>query len=108
MKGAASWEEFRSELAPDAQKRLDEKRIRRLVGAALADLRKQAGKSQAELGSEADIPQGNVSRLENSDDMLLSTIQRYMQAIGGSAEIVLRDAEGRAVHIDVTPSRKIA
>lgn len=108
MKGAVSWDEMRAELPQDMQARLDEKRARRRIGEAMAELRKQAGKSQVDVGEGAEIPQGNVSRLEKSDDMLLSTIQRYMQAIGGSAELVLKDAEGREVHIEVAPARKSA
>ncbi len=99
LKGAVSWKDMRAELPLDVQDRLNEKRTRRLAGAALAALRKETGLTQSELAASAQIPQSNVSRTEKSDDMLLSSIGRYMRAIGGSAELVLRGADGKEVHI---------
>jgi DNA-binding transcriptional regulator YiaG len=101
MKGAMSWKDIRAELPQDVQDRLDDKRTRRLAGEAMAELRKEAGITQTEVAASAQIPQSNVSRTEKSDDMLLSTIGRYMRAIGGSAELVLRTAEGKEVHIGI-------
>ncbi|QYO77222.1 helix-turn-helix domain-containing protein [Devosia salina] len=100
-KGAVSWNDIRAELPQDMQDRLDDKRTRRLAGEAMAALRKEAGVTQSELAAGAEIPQSNVSRTEKSDDMLLSTIARYMRAIGGSAELVLRTAQGKEVHIGI-------
>lgn len=102
-KGAASWMDIRAELPQDMQDRLDDKRTRRLAGEAMAELRKEAGVTQSEVAAGAEIPQSNVSRTEKGDDMLLSTIARYMRAIGGSAELVLRTAQGKEVHIGIDP-----
>jgi transcriptional regulator with XRE-family HTH domain len=100
-KGAVSWSDIRAELPQDMQDRLDDKRTRRLAGEAMAELRKEAGITQSEVAAGAEIPQSNVSRTEKGDDMLLSTIARYMRAIGGSAELVLRTAQGKEVHIGI-------
>ncbi|WP_248306554.1 helix-turn-helix transcriptional regulator [Devosia sp. MC521] len=97
--GAVHWSDMRAELPADVQGRLNEKRARRLAGEAMAELRRAAGVTQAEVAIGAAIPQSNVSRTEKGDDMLLSTIGRYMHAIGGSAELVLRNAEGTEIHI---------
>lgn len=103
LKRAPSWDEVRAELPQDVQDRLNETRARRRIGEALAELRKNAELTQAAVGSGAEIPQGNVSRMEKSDDMLLSSISRYMRAIGGSVEVVLKGADGHAVHVEVDP-----
>ncbi|RYG57130.1 MAG: helix-turn-helix domain-containing protein [Alphaproteobacteria bacterium] len=101
MKGAISWKDMRAELPRDVQDRLDDKRTRRLAGEAMAELRKEAGITQSDLAADAEIPQSNVSRTEKGDDMLLSTIGRYMRAIGGSAELVLRTSEGKEIRIGI-------
>lgn len=103
LKGAVSWKDMRAELPQDVQDRLNEKRARRLAGEAMASLRKELGMTQSELAASAEIPQSNVSRTEKSDDMLLSSIARYMRALGGSAELVLHSAEGKEVHIALDP-----
>jgi DNA-binding transcriptional regulator YiaG len=110
LKNAVSWTEMRAELPPEVQDRLNEKRARRLAGEALADLRRDSGLTQSELAASADIPQSNVSRTENSEDMLLSSVARYMRAMGGSAELVLRSKQGKEVRIalDADPDRQSA
>jgi hypothetical protein len=40
-------------------------------------------------GADAlDTDQGNVSRLEQQADMYVSTLRRYLEALGGTLEIV--------------------
>ncbi|WP_375451418.1 helix-turn-helix domain-containing protein [uncultured Devosia sp.] len=103
LKGAVSWKDIRHELPVDVQDRLNEKRTLRLAGEAMAELRKESGVTQADLAAKAAIPQSNVSRTENSDDMLLSSVARYMRALGGTTELVLRSAKGTEVHIAIDP-----
>jgi hypothetical protein len=104
MIGAVSWKDMRAELPQDVQDRLNERRTLRLAGEAMAELRRDAGLTQTDLAVGADIPQSNVSRTEKSNDMLLSSVARYMRALGGSAELVLRGADGKEIHIGMDPS----
>jgi predicted transcriptional regulator len=53
----------------------------------LRALREAAGKTQAEVAKLVDIDQGEVSRLENRVDHRLSTLKRYVQALGGDIEV---------------------
>ena len=103
LKGAVSWKDVRRELPADVQDRLNVKRALRMAGEAMAEMRKEAGVTQADLATKADIPQSNVSRAENSEDMLLSSVARYMRALGGSAELVLRSPSGKEVRIGINP-----
>ncbi|AXB43626.1 XRE family transcriptional regulator [Amycolatopsis albispora] len=61
-----------------------------LVGFRLAQLRQQAGVSQAELARRIGISQPRVSQLENGDlaQMELDTIRRYIAALGGRLRVV--------------------
>ena len=94
------WKTLRDELPADVQERLNAKRDARQLGRALADIRKAADVSQHQLATQAGMTQNTVSKIENASDVLLSSLLRYMQAIGGSVEIVLRDAKGGARVID--------
>lgn len=53
----------------------------------LQNLRKLAGFTQVDLAARLDLPQGNISRLENNSDMLLSTLNGYVEALGGKLRL---------------------
>lgn len=54
----------------------------------LRELRNARDLSQADLAEALDTDQGNVSRLEQQGDMYVSTLRRYLEALGGTLEIV--------------------
>ena len=55
----------------------------------LRTLRVALGKTQADVSRTAEMDQGDISRLEARDDMRLSTLKRYVSAIGGQVEIAV-------------------
>lgn len=55
----------------------------------LQELRKAAGITQARVSKKMDMPQSNISRLEKNSDMLLSTLQSYISAIGGKLNLTV-------------------
>jgi len=57
---------------------------------SLRELRKLAGRTQAEVGEAAGLAQSEVSRIEARDDALLTTLRRYVEALGGELELVAR------------------
>lgn len=94
------WKALRNELPADVQGRLNAKREARRLGRMLGELRKSATLTQQQVAEGAGMTQNNVSKLENADDLLLSSLLRYMQALGGRVEIVLHDRHGNARTID--------
>ena len=52
----------------------------------LRALRESTGKTQEEIAAAASMGQSEVSRLERRDDYLLSTLRRYINALGGELE----------------------
>ena len=56
--------------------------------ATLRDLRVAASQTQAEMAQALGVRQDTISRLEQRSDMLLSTMRRYVEAMGGQLEIV--------------------
>ncbi|HTB50264.1 MAG TPA: XRE family transcriptional regulator [Solirubrobacteraceae bacterium] len=67
----------------------DIQRVREAMRAELrlADLRKHRGASQAKIAKRLEVSQSNVSQLERSDDVKLSTLAHYVEALGGHLEI---------------------
>lgn len=55
----------------------------------LRELRKSAGLSQAELAGRIGVSQRQVSKIENGDleNSKVSTIRRYIEALGGKLEV---------------------
>jgi DNA-binding transcriptional regulator YiaG len=60
----------------------------------LQELRHARELSQATLAEALETDQGNISRLEQRTDMYISTLRRYIEAMGGSLDIIARFPEG--------------
>ena len=57
------------------------------IGTRLRELRQLAGVTQAELANRLQIDQTAVSRLEQRDDIRLSTLRGYIEALGAELRI---------------------
>jgi transcriptional regulator with XRE-family HTH domain len=56
---------------------------------SLREVRKDLGRTQVQVATEAGMSQGDLSRLERRNDHLLSTLQRYAAALGGELEVTV-------------------
>ncbi len=76
-------------LAPERRRRI-EKRVVALIAEemTLRELRKARELTQASVARELGIGQDAVSRLEQRSDLLLSTLRRTVEAMGGSLSLV--------------------
>ena len=66
-------------------------RAQRGVHLTMRTLREAAGKTQIDVAAASQINQADVSRLESRedfDDYQVSTLRRYLAALGGTLEIV--------------------
>lgn len=82
------WSEIREKMAPARRARLDDEVRRQLLVMTLRELRQEAGKTQAEVAEIAEMTQAELSKIERRDDHLLSTLRRYVSALGGQIEVV--------------------
>jgi transcriptional regulator with XRE-family HTH domain len=82
------WKAIKSAMAPARRARIDAAVRRELLAMDLRELRKEAGKTQAEVAEIAEMTQAELSKLERRDDHLLSTLRRYVKALGGELEVV--------------------
>ncbi|MFO1375804.1 MAG: helix-turn-helix transcriptional regulator [Steroidobacteraceae bacterium] len=66
---------------------------------SLQELRKAMNRTQVEIARALDVGQHAVSRYEMRTDMLLSTLQEYVQAMGGELDLVVRFPNRRPVRL---------
>jgi transcriptional regulator with XRE-family HTH domain len=85
---------LRSKMAPDRQARAKARTAEMMAGMALADLRRARQLSQETLGLAMKVSQPEVSKLEKRADTYVSTVRKYIEALGGSLEIVAHFPEG--------------
>ena len=64
---------------------------------SLADVRKAFRKTQVEVGKGLGLAQNAISQLENRKDMRISTLARYVRALGGELDLVIRSKDGSQV-----------
>ncbi|MFT4929639.1 MAG: DNA-binding XRE family transcriptional regulator [Phenylobacterium sp.] len=55
---------------------------------ALQEIRKAMDMTQKEVASKLHIAQDGVSRLEKRSDLMISTLRKYIEAMGGKLNIV--------------------
>ena len=63
---------------------------RNQLSVTMRELRAFVGRSQVEVAEAMGVAQAEVSRLEGRADTKLSTIERYVKALGGEVEVVAR------------------
>jgi DNA-binding XRE family transcriptional regulator len=72
---------------PERRARMKTEKRAILAGLHLAELRAQRGLTQVQLAQRLGTTQENVSRIERAEDTQMSTIRRYVEALGGSLEL---------------------
>jgi transcriptional regulator with XRE-family HTH domain len=94
MPSTKRWEEVTRDLAnqPGDAERMANARARLATEEAayfrhLADLRQARRMTQMALAKQLNMVQPSVSRLERQADLYVSTLRRYIEALGGRLEI---------------------
>lgn len=103
---ARSFNELRAEMTPERRKRvaLKAEAIKREL--PLQELRLALSLSQEQVAEVLKIKQAAVSKLERRTDLYLSTLRRYIEAMGGTLEITARFPDGD-VRIDQFDGGKV-
>jgi transcriptional regulator with XRE-family HTH domain len=81
-------------MSPEAQAKAAEKAEAMIGEMALAELRGAREKSQEELAALLGMKQSSVSKLERRADMYISSLRKFIEAMGGTPEIIARFPEG--------------
>jgi len=94
---ARNLEQVLAKLKPKRREKV-ERRAEEL--ATLKGLRQAVKRTQEELASSLDVGQDTISRLEQRSDMLISTLKRYVEAMGGRLDLVVRFPNRPPVMLD--------
>lgn len=86
--------ELRAKLPAEVQTRAREKTKRMLAEMALDELREARKLTQANLAEILEINQAAVSKIENRVDMYVSTLRRFVEAMGGQLVISAHFPDG--------------
>lgn len=80
----------RKTFSPEQLAQIERRVEEGLLEMNLRALREMAGKTQEELAEIMKSSQGQVSVTERREDHLLSTLRRYVEALGGEIEVVAK------------------
>jgi hypothetical protein len=94
--GVHRWAETKRKSKLSPERRVEVERESRaemrkeLVDGDLRAVREIAGKTQTEAAKLLETTQSELSRLERREDHKLSTLRRFVEAMGGELEVVAR------------------
>jgi transcriptional regulator with XRE-family HTH domain len=84
-----SHNDYKNKLTPEQRAKVDQL-ARKLIAEekSLREIRKAREYSQVTLAEVLGMNQGDLSKLERRSDAYLSTIKRYIEAMGGTLELI--------------------
>ncbi len=91
---AKSIDILRKKMSPERKARIEKRVQEALAEMPLAELRQAKKITQQQLAEALKVKQASVSKMENQTDMYISTMRKYIQAMGGELEIVAKFPEG--------------
>ncbi len=91
---AKSFNKLREKMTPEAREKAKLKAAQLMEDMPLYELREARKLSQERIGEILGKRQSNISRLEKNTDMYISTLKSYIEAMGGTLDIVARFPDG--------------
>jgi predicted transcriptional regulator len=82
------WSALEKKMSPERLARVQAKVDEEISAINIRRLREALGETQVEAAAKADMTQPELSRLERASDVRLSTLRRYVKAMGGEIEVV--------------------
>ncbi|MFA5959523.1 MAG: helix-turn-helix transcriptional regulator [Tatlockia sp.] len=97
---AKSFSTLKNQMSMPAQKAVEQKTSQLLKEVLLYEIREQLHITQETVAEKLNTKQANVSRTERRRDMKLSTLKKYIEAMGGELDIIARFPSNE-VHFNV-------
>ena len=91
---AKKFDNLVAKMPPERRVRAQERAKETLTEMALQELRRARELSQAQLAEALGEKQPNISQLEQRTDMYVSTLRKYIEAMGSELDIIARFPEG--------------
>ena len=83
-----NFKELEAKMAPQSRARVEARTREMMTEMLLSEIRKTVGLTKEETAAALGIAQPSLSKLENQDDMQVSTLRRLIEALGGQLEII--------------------
>ncbi|WP_034431194.1 helix-turn-helix domain-containing protein [Acinetobacter sp. CIP 102637] len=83
----------------DRKEKINSQVSQTVTAIRLAELRKQQHITQKEIAKKMNVSQASISQLENQGDVQLSTLLRYVHALGGSLAVQVQLPDGSEVSL---------
>ncbi|MBD2677359.1 MULTISPECIES: XRE family transcriptional regulator [Nostoc] len=80
--------ELRNRMTPERRERNKTRAQIALLHLALIELQESLGMTQDDLEKKLSAVESTVSELENQEDIQVSTLSRYIKALGGNLKII--------------------
>jgi DNA-binding XRE family transcriptional regulator len=90
MAGRHPFSKLREKMSPEANAKALAEAARLSAEMDLAEVRRALKLSQEELGEILKVGQGSIAKLEKRTDMYVSSLRRFIEAMGGELEIIAR------------------
>ena len=94
MSGRHPFSELTKEFTPERRRCIDEMKRKLLAEMPLHELRRARELTQRDLAKMLKVNQPAVSKLEQRADVYVSSLQSYIEAVGGKLKIVAEFPEG--------------
>ncbi len=96
---AKSFAVLREKMTPERRKRSDARLEELRSQVRLQELRIARAQTQENIAGIMRIPQSSVSKIEQRTDAYVSTIRRYLEAVGARLQIVAQFPDGASFEI---------
>jgi len=89
-----SFQKLRAKMTPAQLAQADVEAKQMMTEMLLGEIRKSVGLTQEDLADSLGITQPSLSKLENQEDMHISTLRRLVEALGGQLEMIAHLPKG--------------
>jgi transcriptional regulator with XRE-family HTH domain len=96
------WADLRKKMSPKAQQELEDRVA--LASRHLDEIRRARGMTQVTLASAMGVSQAQITKVEHQADLYVSTLRRFVEAMGGELELVARFPDGVAIGVSLAES----
>ena len=98
------WVDLRQKMSNEAQREVGE-RVDRAVR-HLDEVRRARGMTQVTLASAMGVSQAQITKVEHQADLYVSTLRRFVEAMGGQLELVARFPDGDSMSVSLAEIRE--
>ncbi len=94
---AKSFSTLKEKMSPQRREKIEDRAQAILLSMALQELRQTRQLTQQELANILKVNQAALSKMENQNDIRVSTLRRLLSAMGGTLKIVAEFPEGEVI-----------